>query len=207
MGEDTPKIKNIHKNFTTQKTHNFESNKEDPNSKTKQQNFNQSSISNDDINKYYEVLEEITKKEYEEKGLNPNIKITNEMKEEFFRCTLEDIPYTRTYEFLNGKLKVTLVTHRVKDSEEVARKMRNFIDATALEFEMAMAKYYLAIQLKEYIINDKTKICFDGLSLEERIQKLETLNTTLFSQLLKAKQKFDDEIKLLQYEIDNDKNF
>jgi hypothetical protein len=144
----------------------------------------------------------------------PKINITDENKENFFKCVLSDTPYEETFELFDGQFKVKFRALTVEQNSDVVAQImadrRNKVATDTDDYSIAVASYRLGLSLvsindKEYSMITKDKyIDIDETGntyVKVRSNPLRQYATYKLSLLLDAFQNFESKLIKLTTEV------
>lgn len=163
-------------------------------------------------------MNDVTEQKEEELDLNkaPEVEVTDEEKEEFFKCFLKDIPYSSIVPIFNGKTTIELSAMTVQENIDISLALKNEqvvgLGLPTSSWLTELMCYKLAACLKK--IDDKpfeaeytpTENDPSYRYIEEKAKKLRTMSLFKLSALTEAMKQFELKVLTLTNNITDAKS-
>ena len=132
-----------------------------------------------------------------------SIKITEEEEDKYFKSVIDSVPYSETYEFFKGKMKVTYRTRTVSETQSIARRIAKNEPTTTAELDLLMSQYNMAFTVVSIVTTENTEnfnmnysIGDDDVNLEDRLRRF-NFPSQKYMVILKGMYKFENKVAAL----------
>lgn len=125
--------------------------------------------------------------------------ITDEDRERYFNSVLSNKPYTETLQACNKRLEVGFRTRSVQESEAIIQMLNKALSAKTIDYLADYQNKHLMCHIACAVtsINDEN---IDKGSLDERLKRIEALNSQIYMIIIELINRFDDKMNRLREE-------